>query len=72
MECTLRVSRLQEVQGCNWIELPASTYKIRSDGEVMGRCSLEVDVVYTNIISHASTGLLPLPPLCQKKHIITI
>jgi len=57
----------QEVQGCNWLELPRSTYRVRQAGELTGRCSLEVDVVYTNVISHPSTGNPPyLFPCCIK------
>jgi len=50
-----------KVVGCNWIELPAGTWKLRnseSKGESgkSSRCQLEIDVAYDKFISHAPEG----------------
>jgi DNA polymerase delta subunit 1 len=47
------------VVGCNWIELPPETYRIReknSKPEPESRCQLEVDVAYDKFISHEPEG----------------
>ncbi|GLE05294.1 hypothetical protein PINS_up014307 [Pythium insidiosum] len=46
----------QEISGCNWIEAPAGTYAIRSPAHKRSLCQLEIDVVYTNVVSHAPVG----------------
>lgn len=48
-----------KVVGCNWIELPANTYRIRTkDAEPKpeSRCQLEVDIAYDKFISHDPEG----------------
>ncbi|XP_029440886.1 DNA polymerase delta catalytic subunit [Rhinatrema bivittatum] len=55
-----------DVVGCNWIELPAGKYRLRkelsngdSSKEIPGKVSLsqlEVDVSWTDFISHAAEG----------------
>jgi len=57
-----------EVVGCNWIELPAGKYSVRSQGSKVGgftkggglamcsRCQLEVDVSWEDFISHPAEG----------------
>lgn len=44
------------VVGCSWIELPAGTYKVRSKGECISRCQLEVDIAYNKFISYEPDG----------------
>ncbi|GLE11287.1 hypothetical protein PINS_up023653 [Pythium insidiosum] len=44
---------LREISGCNWIEAPRGTYAIRSPAHKRSLCQLEIDVVYTNVVSHA-------------------
>ncbi|KAI8780966.1 DNA polymerase delta catalytic subunit [Biomphalaria glabrata] len=53
------------VVGCNWIELPAGKYSIRdkhkavqhtSDMVIASRCQLEVDIAWTDLISHQTEG----------------
>merc|ERR1719186_339659 len=49
------------VVGCNWIELPAGTWKRRSsdtkgDFGLMSRSQLEVDVSWEKFVSHAPEG----------------
>uniref|UniRef100_A0A2C9M9B8 DNA polymerase n=1 Tax=Biomphalaria glabrata TaxID=6526 RepID=A0A2C9M9B8_BIOGL len=53
------------VVGCNWIELPADKYSIRdkhkavqhtSDMVIASRCQLEVDIAWTDLISHQTEG----------------
>lgn len=53
------------VVGCNWIELPAGKYKLRSplvEGSVksevrpVSHCQFEVDIAYDEFISHAPEG----------------
>jgi DNA polymerase delta subunit 1 len=44
------------IVGCNWIEVPAGTYKIRDQKEYMSRCQLEIDLKCKDIISHPAEG----------------
>ena len=41
-----------EIVGCNWIECPAATYKLRRGNEKVGKSQIELDIVYNSIISH--------------------
>jgi DNA polymerase delta subunit 1 len=45
------------IQGADWIELPANTYRIRTHDNVTSRCTLEVDITYNNIVSHECIGI---------------
>lgn len=49
-----------DVVGCNWIEIPASKYSLRTQdgkkGPWTSRCQIELDVSYENFISHATEG----------------
>lgn len=59
-----------QIVGCNWIEIPASTYKVRKNRHVealftdndyssedsSSTCQIEIDVYYTDMISHAPEG----------------
>lgn len=54
-----------EVVGCNWIELPAGKYKLRSpdiegssksEAKPKSHCQIEVDIAYDEFISHAPEG----------------
>ena len=54
-----------EVVGCNWIELPAGKYKVRSpsktgpfksDAQPMSHCQIEVDIALDEFISHVPEG----------------
>jgi DNA polymerase delta subunit 1 len=52
------------VVGCNWIEVPAGKYKVRtphisshlSEAKPTSRCQIEIDVAWDEIISHAAEG----------------
>ncbi|CAI7902383.1 unnamed protein product [Closterium sp. NIES-53] len=44
------------VTGGNWISLPAGTYRVREDARKLSACQLEVDILYTDLISHEGTG----------------
>lgn len=53
------------VVGCNWIELPAGKYKLRSssvegsaksEAQPISHCQIEVDIAYDEFISHAPEG----------------
>lgn len=53
------------VVGCNWIELPAGKYKVRSrfidgsgksDAQPVSHCQIEVDIAYDEFISHTPEG----------------
>lgn len=44
------------IQGADWIELPPSTYSVRSEEKKVSRCQLEVDIVYNQLVSHAPEG----------------
>ena len=45
------------INGADWIEFPANTYRIKSPSSCVSRCTLEVDVTYNNIVSHECTGI---------------
>ena len=52
------------IVGCNWIELPASCYSVRSNARDSSRdnphpishCQIEVDVAVDKLISHPPEG----------------
>ena len=45
-----------EIVGCNWIECPAGTYKLRRGNEKVGKAQIELDIVYTSMVSHKPEG----------------
>lgn len=45
-----------KVVGCNWIELPAKKYRVRSSNALQSRCQLELDVAWDDFVSHAPEG----------------
>lgn len=45
-----------KVVGCNWIEIPAGDYKLRSSDTKVSHCQIEVDVAFDNFISHPAEG----------------
>ncbi len=45
-----------KVPGCNWVELPAAKYKVRRSNEKQTSCQIEVDVEYTDMVSHPPEG----------------
>ena len=56
-----------DVVGCNWIELPAGKYQVRSppveggrksDARPISFCQIEVDVAYDEFISHSPEGIV--------------
>lgn len=42
--------------GCDWIQLPAATYRLRTDQNRSTRCQIEVDIVYEHVRSHSVEG----------------
>ena len=64
-----------DVVGCNWIELPAGKYWVRSpslegsfksDAQPVSHCQIEVDVAYDEFISHSPEGWLTSRTLSLK------
>ncbi|RYY86688.1 hypothetical protein EON63_05385 [archaeon] len=47
----------ENIQGSDWIELPAGTYTRVADTLTLSRCTLEVDVAFNNIVSHECMGI---------------
>lgn len=46
-----------KVVGCNWIELPAGKYMLRTDKQQkLSRCQYEADIAWNDFISHAPEG----------------
>lgn len=50
-----------DVVGCNWIEVPASKYKLRTREGNNGvrwtsRCQIEFDIAYQDFVSHPAEG----------------
>ncbi|KAJ3102438.1 DNA-directed DNA polymerase delta [Phlyctochytrium planicorne] len=50
---TLRFMIDTKIVGANWVSLQAEKYSIRRDATKVSFCQVEVDVHYTNIVSHA-------------------
>jgi len=50
----------RDVVGCNWIEVPAGSYKLRTvesnSGKWTSRCQIELDVAYDKFVSHHPEG----------------
>ena len=44
------------IQGADWIELPARTFSIRDESQKISRCTLEVDVFFDNLVVHPCEG----------------
>ncbi|XP_040565732.1 DNA polymerase delta catalytic subunit [Lepeophtheirus salmonis] len=44
------------VVGCNWIELPKNTYRLRDKSSKLSRCQIEVDIAWDKFISHEPEG----------------
>ncbi|CAI9161254.1 unnamed protein product [Rangifer tarandus platyrhynchus] len=44
-----------DIVGCNWLELPAGKYILRPEGKAT-LCQLEVDVLWSDVISHPPEG----------------
>ena len=44
------------IVGCNWIELPAGMYSLRSPGSASSHAQIEVDVAWDLLTSHAPEG----------------
>ncbi|KAJ1929613.1 DNA-directed DNA polymerase delta [Tieghemiomyces parasiticus] len=40
------------MQGASWVEMPAGTYRVRAPGRRVGRCQLEVDISYADLMCH--------------------
>ncbi|XP_057374077.1 DNA polymerase delta catalytic subunit-like [Daphnia carinata] len=47
-----------DIVGCNWIELPAGSWRLRPHSNIqpVTRCQIEVDVAWNKVISHAPEG----------------
>jgi DNA polymerase delta subunit 1 len=46
-----------EIVGCNWLECPAGAWSMRrGPQQKTGRCQIELDIVYTSLISHKPEG----------------
>jgi DNA polymerase delta subunit 1 len=46
----------QNIVGCNWCEVPASTYSLRPASRRVSTAQIELDVVYDSLVSHAPEG----------------
>ena len=44
------------INGSDWIELPAGKYSLREESQTTSRCVLEADVFYNELVSHESIG----------------
>jgi len=42
--------------GCNWIELPAGSYRLRSSQQAVSVCQYECDVAFNKFVSHPPEG----------------
>ena len=45
-----------QITGCNWLTLPADTYTVRSLKDKLSTAQLEIDVLYSHVVSHAAEG----------------
>lgn len=46
-----------EIQGADWVELPANTYAVRDAVSAVSRSTVEVDIVYNQIVHHECAGV---------------
>jgi DNA polymerase delta subunit 1 len=46
----------RNINGADWVKLPAGTYSVRPSSQKTSRCSVEVDVVFDNITNHTCEG----------------
>uniref|UniRef100_A0A4X2K7Y0 DNA polymerase delta catalytic subunit n=1 Tax=Vombatus ursinus TaxID=29139 RepID=A0A4X2K7Y0_VOMUR len=44
-----------DIVGCNWLELPAEKYQLRTEGKAT-LCQLEADVLWSDVVSHPPEG----------------
>lgn len=44
------------IVGCNWVEIPAKKYRLRSGSDCTSRAQIEVDVKWKDILSHEPEG----------------
>jgi len=49
---SLRFMIDNNIQGADWVELPAGKYSLRSEANKKSKCSLEVDVFFNEIVAH--------------------
>jgi DNA polymerase delta subunit 1 len=42
----------KEINGADWIEIPAATYSLRGESKKISRCTYEIDVFFDRIIHH--------------------
>lgn len=62
VNCVCRFMVDCHIVGCNWIELPAGKYSVRSGHEMdddlrpQSRCQVEVDVSWESLVSHTADG----------------
>lgn len=42
-----------QIQGADWIELPAAKYSVREAAQKASRCTMEVDVFFNEMVHHA-------------------
>eukprot|EP01138_Halocafeteria_seosinensis_P001695 gb/GECG01001738.1/.p1 GENE.gb/GECG01001738.1/~~gb/GECG01001738.1/.p1 ORF type:complete len:1129 (+),score=127.59 gb/GECG01001738.1/:1-3387(+) len=64
MPFVLRFMIDKEISGCNWVEFPKGTYKLRSataknDAQQPRKktsCQVELDIMYNNLVSHSPEG----------------
>ena len=47
----------KNINGADWIECPATYYKVRSEEAKISRCTLEMDIDFDHLISHECTGI---------------
>lgn len=45
-----------EIAGCSWLEAPRGSYSVRHASNKQSLCQLEIDIVHTNVVSHAPEG----------------
>lgn len=45
-----------DIQGADWIELPAASYSVRDASQKTSRCTIEADVYFNKIVTHECVG----------------
>eukprot|EP00051_Salpingoeca_urceolata_P010275 m.125101 g.125101 ORF g.125101 m.125101 type:complete len:1107 (+) comp16646_c1_seq1:2250-5570(+) len=56
LEYNLRFMVDTGIVGCNWIELPPRSFRVRADKDQESLCQIEVDVAWDKLISHPPEG----------------
>ena len=47
----------KDIQGADWVELPAGTYSLRDADQKKSRCTFETDIFFDKLLTHECSGI---------------